>query len=509
MPQGSQGTAPPSALGAIAATAHALEREADNVAAQVMRMPAPISANLPIKPTARPARGGDSSPPAAAPLSPALRAFFEPRFGHDFSAVRVHADGAAAQSARALQARAYTQGRDVVFGAGEYAPGTPTGQQLIAHELAHVVQQASGRASGAQTKLTVDAKASDDPATAVATVQPLVAALCPDFGVAASGGVSPAAGSDSAGFKFAKVATGKQPLGCCCLSTLTAAPAAWTIVVRGKDAPLTVFETRVVAITPPGGGIALRHWTSAAPTETLQALPPAEAFGHELCGHAALMQIAAHPSTKIGASDRAYNDEHDPTVRIENALATEMGLPGARRGLAAGGGHRGESVRVISIGPYAADADDPAPFAKQTGEALKFLEGDPTLLNGSSSLLIDVVGLRDANDTKPSVSQTRADKIAAVLKAGLITTTVTIETTPGKPETLNRLQPITDGGLGAAPVVELRMAVRPAGLIKPIGAAPPAAPVHVEAEHPAVVKAHKAGKGPNACHALLSNSAWP
>ncbi len=75
------------------------------------------------------------------PLDTTTRAFMEPRFGHDFSRVRVHTDAGAQASARATNALAYTVGRDVVFGAGQYAPETKAGRELIAHELAHVVQQ--------------------------------------------------------------------------------------------------------------------------------------------------------------------------------------------------------------------------------------------------------------------------------------------------------------------------------------------------------------------------------
>jgi hypothetical protein len=75
------------------------------------------------------------------PLEPATRAALEPRFGHDFSRVRVHTDAHAAASARAVNALAYTVGSHVAFGSGRYAPGTPAGDKLIAHELAHVVQQ--------------------------------------------------------------------------------------------------------------------------------------------------------------------------------------------------------------------------------------------------------------------------------------------------------------------------------------------------------------------------------
>jgi hypothetical protein len=70
-----------------------------------------------------------------------MRAFFDRRFGHDFSAVRIHADARAGDSARAVSALAYSVGRHVVFGHGRYAPETASGRRLLAHELAHVVEQ--------------------------------------------------------------------------------------------------------------------------------------------------------------------------------------------------------------------------------------------------------------------------------------------------------------------------------------------------------------------------------
>ncbi|MGH9508475.1 MAG: eCIS core domain-containing protein [Terriglobales bacterium] len=81
------------------------------------------------------------------PLDPATRAFFEPRFGHDFSHVRVHTDAHAADSARAVNALAYTVGRNIAFGAGQYLPTTSVGKHLLAHELTHVVQQRVDRSS--------------------------------------------------------------------------------------------------------------------------------------------------------------------------------------------------------------------------------------------------------------------------------------------------------------------------------------------------------------------------
>ncbi len=75
------------------------------------------------------------------PLTPAQRRFFEPRFQRDLSQVRLHTGDAAAASARAVQARAFTLNQDIVFGAGEYTPDTPAGRRLLAHELAHTIQQ--------------------------------------------------------------------------------------------------------------------------------------------------------------------------------------------------------------------------------------------------------------------------------------------------------------------------------------------------------------------------------
>lgn len=158
----------------IGAPDDAYEREADAVADRVMRMavgdhPAnPATSGLQRKRAAREmededrllqskagssstsARGDVATVPssvdsALSSLGQALdintRAFFEPRFGHDFSGVRVHSDAAAGRSAREVNAKAYTVGHDVVFGVGQFAPETREGRRLLAHELTHVVQQ--------------------------------------------------------------------------------------------------------------------------------------------------------------------------------------------------------------------------------------------------------------------------------------------------------------------------------------------------------------------------------
>jgi hypothetical protein len=95
---------------------------------------------------------------AGRPPEPETRDRVEARFGYDFGRVRVHVDSSAAASAAALQANAYTVGREVVSGAGRYAPGTAEEDRLLAHELTHVVQQSGGRgARGGAAPLPISA----------------------------------------------------------------------------------------------------------------------------------------------------------------------------------------------------------------------------------------------------------------------------------------------------------------------------------------------------------------
>jgi hypothetical protein len=129
------------------------EREADRVSEQVMRVSeTPEHERMQTrrletsdsKPTAVPAIVHEVLRSAGESLDPATRAFMEPRFGHDFSQVRVHTDSKAAESARDLDANAYTVGRNIVFGADQFRPETRAGRRLLTHELTHVVQQRLG-----------------------------------------------------------------------------------------------------------------------------------------------------------------------------------------------------------------------------------------------------------------------------------------------------------------------------------------------------------------------------
>jgi hypothetical protein len=147
------------------------EQEADRVAEQVMRMSKPglqrtcacgecpacrtapgvhthvqtthMETNGPAEAGVRPIVHEALRSPGQ-PLDTATRTFMEPRFGHDFSQVRIHADTRADQASRDIHARAFTFGRDIVFRQGEYDPGSDKGRRLLAHELTHTLQQNGG-----------------------------------------------------------------------------------------------------------------------------------------------------------------------------------------------------------------------------------------------------------------------------------------------------------------------------------------------------------------------------
>jgi hypothetical protein len=181
----------------------ALEREADQAAERVMRMPDAAPGRIAAPWPREHARRTDAAVPAirrraasnAAAVSPdavdraaqvagsggmplpaPARAFFEPRFGCDFSGVRVHTDSGAAQAAHAIRARAYAFGRDIVFAAGAFEPASVPGRYLLAHELAHVVQQGGAR-TGAAARV---ARAPEADAAAPEEAKPATPQQAPD-----------------------------------------------------------------------------------------------------------------------------------------------------------------------------------------------------------------------------------------------------------------------------------------------------------------------------------------
>jgi hypothetical protein len=170
---------------AISQPGDALEQEADRIAEKVMASPVSRAIGAPqkIQRYSDQADGGRNAAPVSVegvlarlgrPLETALRRDMEQRFGHDFSHVRIHLGGEAEQSARDVNATAYTVGSDVVFGAGRFRPGTDEGKRLLAHELTHVVQQSGSNCCLSRTPLQTiaddfKAKVNADPGTTSGT----------------------------------------------------------------------------------------------------------------------------------------------------------------------------------------------------------------------------------------------------------------------------------------------------------------------------------------------------
>jgi Domain of unknown function (DUF4157) len=195
-----------------------MEQQADRIAEQVMRMPdadarltpAPLQVHrkcaaceeeerLQAKPATNLAAGeapasvhGVISSPGQA-LDTPTRSFFEPRFGRDMSAVRIHTDPPAAATARAIGAQAYTVGSHIAFAQDYYQPHSPAGRQLIAHELAHVMQQ-SGLVQREPDDAPAAAPAADPAAPTAGSPAPATApaatAACAPIGAAAQAACS-------------------------------------------------------------------------------------------------------------------------------------------------------------------------------------------------------------------------------------------------------------------------------------------------------------------------------
>jgi hypothetical protein len=196
-------------------------------------------------------------------LDPATRGFMESRFGRDFGGVSVHDDANAHQAAKGLSAEAFTAGRDVYFSAGAYNPSSESGQHLLAHELAHVVQHDTGAASAAPQGFTVsrpgDAleRQADSVADAVMRGEMFAPVMAsPSSSPFVSRVATPGAGGGSGGAGTGGGAASSSP------TTARGAGGTGTQAVRAGDIPLTVAGqtlvlpfSRIIERAAPGGRV--------------------------------------------------------------------------------------------------------------------------------------------------------------------------------------------------------------------------------------------------------------
>jgi hypothetical protein len=339
----SPAVAQPQARLEIGAADDPLEHEADAAAEAVIRMSsaaapggppeqpegecAACKAAAPVRRSA-PAGGGSlAAPPivhdALAAPGPALdakaRAPMEAAFGADFKAVRVHTDALADRSARAIGAHAYTLGADIVFAAGRYQPGWAAGQRLIAHELAHTLQQAGG---GAVVHRMVATPSASDAAEVAGHLN----SFCAGTATASGASVVPAAGA----------CTTNTGAGCECACTAMQDPKrTYTISPVSCDVKLTketmadgssqtIPESSIwpttsgpacaaaVQINIPKAGSTMEFGAFDAASKP-NWYPTGRILAHELCGHGVLCQTYAG-----GTGDR---QQHDSTIDTENLIA--------------------------------------------------------------------------------------------------------------------------------------------------------------------------------------------
>jgi hypothetical protein len=259
------------------------------------------------------------------PLPASARNFFEPRFGHDFSGVRIHTGSPAAESANAINAQAYTKGKDIVFGEGQYSAGSTASQNLLAHELAHVVQQSAGRVQPTSVQRSVLV----EPEDARSEMLDLFNDLCP-----------------SGGFRLAKnliMSTCPKLSGpaCECLCNVTRdTNRTYNINVQNanRNNRLEVMHDGVSKRIPDsttspqtvgGTNPQITMTRSSSPMEfsvfspgcTPIWLPNWRILGHELCGHGRLNQTYS--------GDRGDREEHNSTIETENKIAAEHGGDGS------------------------------------------------------------------------------------------------------------------------------------------------------------------------------------
>ena len=325
---------------AIGAVDDPLEREADAAAEQVMRMADPaLSHGAPPRVSRKCAgceeelhRAGDgsgahggSAPPIVhqalrdpgRPLESGARAFMEAGFGADFSTVRVHTGALAARSAREVGAHAYAVGQDIVFADGRYDPASESGRRVIAHELAHTLQQSD---DGTVRRSVVAPSPAD--ATEVAGY---INGFCPGGAVASGSSVTPAtgeckAGGVSAGCDCACTAMNDttrtytiMPLACDLNATKETVGGVSTVVNESSVWPSTSGPACAanVTIKIPKAGSAMEFGAFDAKGGAFWYDTP-RILGHELCGHGVACQ-----TYQGGTGNRP---QHNSTIDTENQL---------------------------------------------------------------------------------------------------------------------------------------------------------------------------------------------
>ncbi len=396
-----------------------------------------------------------TAPPAAAlrrhlgpghPLEPAVRERAEPFFGHDFSQVRVHAGPEAATLTRSMGAQAMAVGPDMVFGAGRYGPATRDGQELIAHELAHVVHQARTGVATVQRRLEIadhtDPLSCDPDRTVADEIQDQLTDVSPRFHVVGNV-IEPIDPSTCT----SPTETRDQ-----CLCALTGASDVWTVSIGDRELAHTSRDSRTVVVNSRCSILEMGVWGGGSHEgeRVWQSRP--RVLAHELCGHAWLYQSGSNPpgphpegeflveptqGPHAGTHVRTrYNEDteeleetegsesydtddveliarpgHTPTVQMENRVGREMeGSSFQPRG-EFGSPHHGESFARVTVHPFPINVARvsrlPRDMRDRLGEVARIMRDDEWMM-------ADVLGYADHTGddaTNELVSRQRAEHV--------------------------------------------------------------------------------------------------
>jgi outer membrane protein OmpA-like peptidoglycan-associated protein len=318
-------TQPPTTLSrlTISSPSDRYEQDAEHLANQVA---GPIGNNM--KGTAI------SSMPNDAPLPDDVRSYFEPRFGHDFSRVRVHTDTRAARSAQALGAQAYTLGNDVVLGTGQYAPQTGEGRRLLAHELAHVVQQGSGSvAPMIQRRLLMTGSKAD--------IKGAFELLEPASGFTLK--------YDPKTHEVSIVASVLKPQSFVLASelfTIMSDPARDAEIHLGRDQAGVSFG----AFPPNSQALEDKPVQEIRIDQMLALEKDAPGAGVAKLAHEIVENYTAHdPQVQAFSWEVAFSESHSKALEAEDSIEAELGHPGPRRNTFNVEMGRGKSRKLLEI----------------------------------------------------------------------------------------------------------------------------------------------------------------
>lgn len=397
------------------------------------------------------------------PLPSSERAFFEPRFGYDFSRVRLHTNAKAAETARAVNAKAFTVGRDIAFGADQYAPATDTGRNLIAHELVHVVQQNHQLARRCEPpdrlisqKLPADNIARkwvvEDPDVAVPAGGRTNGELLLDaFQNICSLAQLVNRGSDKRLELAAGSPSPNRMEGCGCLQTIEndvsnmeagnvstlntyprieVVPHGWSYTSHDPNHPK-------VGARHPVDPFEWGYWTGSDRRQTKEFY---RTVAHEVCGHMAPFVLGI-------PSGRGSGRGHNEAIVRENRVAAEHAVPvSGQRGLdvseggVVAGAHRGESFLRAAAYFDHASANTPAALttviqsAIDTIQYFVHIQGD--------RIRIQLEGFAYSNEGGNSLARQRVDNVKQAFIAELNRQHISLTfTPPGQPAAVSRFGP--------------------------------------------------------------------